>query len=99
MPAPRATEATRAAMDWQWLLLARYKGQPLIPAETVCADFFAPLTYKAWKEQIADGTIQLPIMRMTPSKKAPLYVSVSHLAEFLEKRAEEAAKEARALAS
>lgn len=60
-------------MDWQWLLLARYKGQPMIPAETVCTDFFRPLTYKAWKEMIYDGTIPLPIMRMSPSKKAPLH--------------------------
>lgn len=89
----------QSAMDYQWLLLAKYRGQPIIPAETVCADFFRPLTYKAWKERIADGTIPLPVMRMTPSAKAPLYVSINHLAEYLEDAEKVAAREKRALAS
>lgn len=84
-------------MDWRWLLLARYEGQPLIPAEVVCSDYFHPLTYKAWREMVNDGSISLPIMRMSPSKKAPLYISINHLADFLAKREAEAAREAAAL--
>lgn len=86
-------------MDMRWLLLARYRGQPFIPAEQVCADYFQPLTFKAWKEQVAEGRIPLPLTRMTESKKSPLYVSLDHLARFLEDRAEAAAREQRALAS
>jgi hypothetical protein len=84
-------------MDWRWLLLARYQGQPMIRAEVVCSDYFSPLTFKAWKEMVHDGTIQMPIMRMSPSKKAPLYISINHLADFLARREADAAREARAL--
>lgn len=84
-------------MDWRWLLLARYQGQPIIRAEVVCSDYFSPLTFKAWKEMVNDGTIKLPIMRMSPSKKAPLYISINHLADFLTKREADAAREAEAL--
>lgn len=38
-------------MDWRWLLLARYQGQPMIRAEVVYSDYFSPLTFKAWKEK------------------------------------------------
>lgn len=84
-------------MDWRWLLLAHYQGKPIIRAEVVCSDYFSPLTFKAWKEMVHDGTIQLPIMRMSPSKKAPLYVSINHLADFLCNREAAAAKEAESL--
>lgn len=84
-------------MDWRWLLLARYQGEPIIRAEVVCSDYFSPLTFKAWKEMVHDGTIQLPIMRMSPSKKAPLYVSINHLADFLYYREAAAEKEAESL--
>lgn len=86
-------------MDLQWLLLARYKGQPIIRAEVVCSDYFSPLTFKAWKAMVHDGTINIPIMRMSPSKKAPLYVSINHLADFLGRRESDAAKETAAMNS
>ncbi len=85
-------------MDTQWLLVVKYQ-TPLVPAETVCADFFHPLSYKAWKELVAAGEILLPLTRMTDSRKAPLYVAVAHLAAFLDARAKSADRELRAMAS
>lgn len=85
-------------MDTQWLLVVKYQ-TPLVPAETVCADFFAPLTFKAWKELVASGEILLPVTRMTDSRKAPLYVAVAHLAAFLDARVKSADRELRAMAS
>jgi hypothetical protein len=36
---------TNALSDTMWMLMARYKGRPMIPASEVCDDFFQPLTY------------------------------------------------------
>lgn len=87
------------SMDTRWLLLAHYRGQPLIPAEDVCRDFFAPMTFKVWREKVQSGAIKLTLTRMTDSQKAPVYVAIGHLAEFLDQRMEQCAREARALAS
>ena len=84
--------------DIEWLLYSRYK-TPLIPAEKVCADFFAPMTFKAWKEKVASGDIMLAVTRMTDSQKAPLYVAIAHLAAFLDARMKSSERELRAMAS
>lgn len=86
-------------MDTTWLLLARYEGAFMIPAERVCADHFAPLTYPKFLAKTNDGTIPLPVTRMTDSNKAPRYVHIKHLAEYLDRRAEMAEREAKAMAS
>lgn len=84
--------------DTQWLLYSRYQS-PLVPAEKVCEDFFAPLTFKAWKEKVASGEIMLAVTRMTDSQKAPLYVAIAHLAAFLDARMKSSERELRAMAS
>ena len=67
-----------------WLLLARYNGMPVIPAKTVCEDFFEPLTYPKFLERTGNGRIGLPIIKMYESQKAPRYIHVRDLSEFLE---------------
>ena len=86
-------------MDTQWLLLGRYNGDFMIPAETVCRNHFAPLTYPKFLEKTNNGSIPLPVTRMTDSTKAPRYVHIKHLAAYLDRRAELAEREARSMAS
>ncbi|MBL7405709.1 pyocin activator PrtN family protein, partial [Escherichia coli] len=49
--------------DTTWLLMARYRGLPLIPIETVCADYFRHLTPEALIRKVSAGEIALPIVR------------------------------------
>lgn len=82
-----------------WMLMARYQGRPMIPARIVCDDFFAPLTYQKFLDKANNGVIDLPLVKMEDSMRAPRYVAITDLANFLDKRHEEASEEARRLAS
>jgi hypothetical protein len=84
---------TNALSDTMWMLMARYKGRPMIPASEVCDDFFQPLTYPNFLEKVNHGIISLPMVRMEESQKAPRYVSLHDLSLFLDARHEQALSE------
>ncbi|WP_406720695.1 pyocin activator PrtN family protein [Thioclava litoralis] len=81
-----------------WLLMAQYEGRAMIPAELVCQDFFPPMTLQVFLRKINDGEIPLPLVRMTSSQKGAKMVHLKDLAEYIDKAAEAARKEAKALA-
>lgn len=76
-----------------WMLLAKYAGDPTIPAETVCAEYFGEMEYRVFLAKVAKGDINLPLIRMTESRKAPKYVHVADLAAYIDRQAEQARRE------
>jgi hypothetical protein len=86
-------------MNTQFLLMAQYQAQAVIPAERVCADYFAPLTYKKFLELIACGKIKIPLVRMFPDTKSVKGVHLADLAAYIDEMTEAARKECRQLHS
>ncbi|WP_042264719.1 pyocin activator PrtN family protein [Paraburkholderia heleia] len=81
-------------MNTTFLLLAQYEGRAVIPIETVCADYFAPLTLPNLRRKIATGEIGLPLIRMeTDNKKTAQGVHLQDLAEYIDSRRAVAVKE------
>lgn len=80
-------------METIFLLMARYRGLPIIPVETVCADFFRPLTVKKFMEKIVAGEIKLTVVRLTNSQKAAKGVHINDLAAYLDKMHESARRD------
>lgn len=80
-------------MKTDWMLAARYEGLPVIPAERVCKDYFAPLTLPKFLRKIAEGAIKLPLVRMEDSQKAAKGVHVRDLAAYIDERREAAQRE------
>lgn len=83
--------------DTTWFLMARYRGMPLIPIETVCADYFRHLTPEKLIRKVSLGEIALPLVRVEASQKSAKGVHVNDLAQWLDDRAEAARKECRQL--
>lgn len=76
-----------------------YDGLPVIPAERVCSDFFAPLSLPKFLVKVSKGEIPLPLVRMEQSQKGARGVHLNDLAEFIDARSEAARREAKALQS
>ncbi|WP_370693947.1 pyocin activator PrtN family protein [Methylobacterium sp. NEAU K] len=83
--------------DTTWLLMARYRGMPLIPIETVCADYFRHLTPEKLIRKISAGEIALPLVRIEASAKCAKGVGLMDLAGYLDRQIEAARKECRQL--
>lgn len=49
--------------------MAQYDGRAVIPAETVCRDFFSHLTLDKFLRKRAAGEIDLPLVRIEASQK------------------------------
>ncbi len=79
--------------DTAWLLMARYRGMPLIPVETVCADYFRHLTPEKLIRKVLLGEIALPLVRIETSKKCAKGVGLVDLAAYLDRHIEAARKE------
>lgn len=67
-PAPRFTISRQdgvvigaATAGTLLFLIAQYSGRAIVPIETVCADYFAPLTLPNLRRKIAAGDIPLPL--------------------------------------
>ncbi|MGL4279192.1 MAG: pyocin activator PrtN family protein, partial [Albidovulum sp.] len=56
-------------MKTLYLLMAMHDGQPILPPEIVCKDYFTHLTPEKFLRKISDGTIPLPLARMEKSQK------------------------------
>jgi len=84
-------------MKTAFILMAQYDGLAVIPVETVCRDYFAPLTVSKFLEKTMAGEITLPVVRMYGSQKAAKGVHINDLAAYLDKQADAARKEAQQL--
>lgn len=71
-------------MNTQFLLMAQYNGQAIIPLERVCADYFSHLTPDKMKLKVAAGEIDLPLVRMESSQKSARGVHLNDLAAYLD---------------
>ena len=85
-------------MNTAFLLMAQYSAAA-VPAERICKDYFAPLTYPVFLRKVSAGDIPLPLVRMEGSQKSAKMVRISDLAEYLDARAEAAQKELRQMRS
>jgi hypothetical protein len=84
-------------MKTLFLLMAQYDGRAIIPAETVCKDYFSHLTPEKFLRKVAAGDIPLPIVRAEQSQKAARGVHVADLAEYIDRRREAAQSELKAM--
>ena len=84
-------------MDTAWMLLARYKGLPVLPLSVVCQDFFQHLTPAKLAAKVDRGEIRLPIVRIEGSQKAARGVHITDLARWIDERRSVAEHECRAM--
>jgi hypothetical protein len=88
-----------ATLSTAFMLLAQYGGRAIVPIETVCADYFAPLTLPNLRRKIAAGDIALPLVRMeAASVKAAQGIYLADLASYIDLRRAAAVKECAQLA-
>lgn len=80
-------------MNTAFLLMAKYNGTPIIPAQKVCDDFFPHLTLVKFLRKISDGQIPLPLVRIESSQKSAKGVHLQDLADYLDARRSEAQRE------
>lgn len=80
-----------------FLLMAQYDGRAVIPAETVCRDFFSHLTLDKFLRKQAAGEIDLPLVRIEASQKSARGVHLLDVAAYVDRRREAALREHRAL--
>lgn len=80
-----------------FMLMAQYDGKPMIPAETACRDFFAPLTYQTFLRKVQDGEIALPLVKMERSQKGARMIHLADLAAYIDVRRDAAVEEMRKL--
>lgn len=95
--AAAATPSVSGMSDTTWLLMARYRGMPLIPFETVRADYFRHLTPEKLIRKISVGEVALPLVRIEASAKCAKGVGLMDLAAYLDQGMEAARKECRQL--
>jgi hypothetical protein len=70
----------------EFLLMAQYDGQAVIPIEVVCRDYFSHLTPEKLARKIARGEIRLPMIRIEASQKAAKGIHLTDLAEWVDAR-------------
>lgn len=80
-------------MNTQFLLMARYEGATMIPAERVREDFFPHLTRPKFLRKVADGDIKLPLLQMEASQKSAKGVDIRDLAAYYDERRDNARRE------
>lgn len=68
-------------------LLYRTFGDVLIPLEAVREKYFRNLNEQKFVIEINSGRIQLPITTLDPSRKAPKYAHIRHVASLIDIRA------------
>lgn len=80
-------------MKTVFLLMAQYDAQAVVPIDSVCRDYFAPLTVPTLLRKISSGEIRLPLVRMESSQKGARGVHVEDLAKYIDDRRAAAVKE------
>ena len=77
-------------MNTELMLFARYE-KPYVRLEDVCEELFNLCERKA-KEAAASQKLPVPVLRMTESRKSPMMIKLSDLADYLDSRHEEYTK-------
>lgn len=80
-------------MNTAFLLMAQYGGQPVIPVESVCRDYFRHLTVEKFVRKASAGEIGLPLVRIEGSQKSAKGVHINDLADYIDQRHAAAKKE------
>lgn len=80
-------------MNTLWLLMARYEGIAIVPADLVVRDYFQHLTEAKFIRKVSDGEIDIPLVRIEGSQKATKGVPLSDLADYLDRKIAEARAE------
>ena len=80
-------------MNTAFLLMAKYDGLPIIPAQKVCEDFFPHLTLVKFLRKVSDGQIPLPLVKVEESQKSAKGVHLQDLANYLDTRRDKAQRE------
>lgn len=80
-------------MDTRFLLMARYDALPIIPVEQIRSNFFNHLSLNKFLRKLNDRTIALPVVRIEESQKSQKGVYIDHLADFLDKKRDQALRE------
>lgn len=83
-------------MNTLFLLMAQYDGRAIVPAETVCKDYFSHLSYPKFLRKVGAREIDLPLTYSEPSQKSAKGVHLQDLANYLDKRRKIALSETRA---
>lgn len=77
-------------MNLRLALLAVYERDP-IPVETIAGELFG-LSYEVARTRITKGDFPLPAFQLADSAKAPWFVSIEDLADYIQKRRNQAKK-------
>ncbi|UWQ60464.1 pyocin activator PrtN family protein [Leisingera caerulea] len=70
--------------------MAQYNGRAVIPADVVVQDYFQHLTLPKFLRKVNEGQIALPLFSIEASQKSAKGVHLQDLAEYLDRRREEA---------
>lgn len=73
-------------MNTQFLLMAQYSGQAIIPLERVCSDYFSHLTPEIFRRRVAAGDIDLPLVQIDGSRKSARGVHIGDLAAYIDRQ-------------
>ncbi|KFL28175.1 Pyocin activator protein PrtN [Devosia sp. 17-2-E-8] len=80
-------------MNTFWLLMARYEGIVIVPADLVVRDFFQHLDTPKFVRKVNEGEIDIPLVRIEGSNKAAKGVPLADLARYLDAKIAEARQE------
>ena len=80
-------------MNTQFLLMAQYDGQAIIPVDLICRDYFPHLTMVKFIRKVVDGSLPLPLIRIENSQKSARGVHLQDLAAYIDDRRAEATKD------
>ena len=83
-------------MNTLFLLMAQYDAQAIIPAETVCRDYFAHLSYQKFLRKLGSREINLPLTYAEQSQKSFKGVHLQDLADYFDRRRAIALEESKA---
>jgi hypothetical protein len=80
-------------MNTVFLLMARHNSKAIIPLDEVCRDYFQHLTPAKFVEKVRVGELPLPLVRIGTGQKAAKGVALNDLADYLDKRINEARRD------
>ena len=83
----------KATMDTEFLLMAQYRGMVVIPAASVCKDFFTHLTPTKFIRTINEGNLALPLASIETSQKSAKGIHLLDLAKYFDARRQEGNRE------
>ena len=74
-------------------LLYRNFGDVLIPLDKLRVQYFRHLNEQSFTAEIISGRIQIPVITLDSSRKAPKFVHIRHIAALIDIRAYKADEE------